>query len=87
MLSRIYAKIKSSRIISVLQYLYLALEVSQVVFVFESVYCYVDISHLFWFGLAYLWIYLVINDISVIYVKAHRCAGGLNKKSVRLPTP
>ena len=27
------------------------------------------------------WLFnVIINDISVIYVKAHRCAGGLKKK-------
>ena len=34
----------------------------------------------FWFGLVYLLFNVTINDISVIYVTAHRCAGGLKKK-------
>ena len=33
-----------------------------------------------WFGLVYLLFNVTINDISVIYVTAHRCAGGLKKK-------
>ena len=33
----------------------------------------------FWIGLNWLF-NVTINDISVIYVTAHRCAGGLNKK-------
>ena len=37
-----------------------------------------------WFGLVYWLFNVTINDISVIYVTAHRCAGGLKKKMLDL---